>query len=247
MVATATTPSTLEPTSTHTQTPEATPTTCSLSFEDVPAGSTFQPYITYLACRNIISGYLCGGAGEPCGPNSLPYFRPNANITRAQIAKIVSNAAGFNEPVGAQQFADLLPGSTFYDFAWRLASRNIIQGYPCGNPGEPCGSGNLPYFRPAGAVSRGQLTKMAVLAFGFNEQISGQTFEDVPVGSTFYLYIERMSTRYIINGYPCGSPNEPCGPGNLPYFRPNNPVTRGQTAKIINLSSLQATPTAITR
>jgi hypothetical protein len=58
-------------------------------------------------------------------------------------------------------------------------------------------------------------------------------FEDVPVGSTFYVYLERIASRGIVNGYPCGGPFEPCvTPGNLPYFRPNNQATRGQMAKI---------------
>ena len=32
------------------------------------------------------------GAGEPCvPPANLPYFRPNANVTRGQTSKIVAN------------------------------------------------------------------------------------------------------------------------------------------------------------
>jgi hypothetical protein len=56
-----------------------------------------------------------------------------------------------------------------------------------------------------------------------------QTFNDVPPGSTFWLFIERVYMHRIINGYPCGGSGEPC-PGI--YFRPSNDVTRGQTAKI---------------
>ena len=55
-------------------------------FQDVPLGSTFQVFIGRLASRGYISGYPCGGAGEPCvPPGNLPYFRPNANATRGQI------------------------------------------------------------------------------------------------------------------------------------------------------------------
>jgi len=39
----------------------------------------------------VMGGYACGGEGEPCGPGNLPYFRPNANATRGQVAKINSN------------------------------------------------------------------------------------------------------------------------------------------------------------
>jgi hypothetical protein len=44
------------------------------------------------AAHNIISGYACGGAGEPCGASGRPYFRQAANAARGQIAKIVYNA-----------------------------------------------------------------------------------------------------------------------------------------------------------
>ena len=67
-------------------------------------------------------------------------LRPANNVTRGQFAKIASNAAGFIDPPGAQQYEDVVPGSTFYDFIWRLASRGLVSGYPCGGAGEPCGA-----------------------------------------------------------------------------------------------------------
>jgi S-layer homology domain len=213
--------------------PSATPTACGLQFEDVPAGNTFYPFVRCLACRGIINGYPCGGVGEPCDPGNNPYFRPNNNVTRGQIAKIVSNAAGFNEPVSGQTFEDVLPGSTFYDFVERLVSRQIMSGYACGGPGEPCGPENRPYFRPNSNASRGQLAKIVSNAAGFHEPVSGQTFEDVLPGSTFYDFVGRLVSRSVMSGYPCGGPGEPCGPENRPYFRPGNLVTRGQTSKIV--------------
>src|SRR5258708_32376343 len=96
-----------------------------------------------MACRGIINGYASGcGTGNPC-------FRPSNDVTRGQLSKIVANAAGFNDPVGDQQFEDVPPGSTFYDFIWRLADSGYVGGYACGRPGEPCvPPDNLPYFRP---------------------------------------------------------------------------------------------------
>ncbi|HST03943.1 MAG TPA: S8 family serine peptidase, partial [Chloroflexia bacterium] len=161
------TPPTITPcvTPTPTSTP---PPVCTISFEDVPVGSTFYPFIQCLACQGIINGYPCGGDGEPCNPTNDPYFRPGNNVTRGQFAKIASNSAGFNEPPGAQQYEDVAVGSTFFDFVWRLSDRGYINGYPCGGPGEPCGSGNLPYFRPNANVTRGQLSKIDANAAGFN-------------------------------------------------------------------------------
>ncbi|MGA7730854.1 MAG: S-layer homology domain-containing protein [Chloroflexia bacterium] len=136
-------------------------------FEDVPPGSTFFDFIWRLAFRGIVSGYPCGGPGEPCvAPDNRPYFRPNADVTRGQLSKIVSEAAGYSDPPGAQQFEDVLPGSTFYDWIWRLADRGIMSGYPCGGEGEPCNPpDNRPYFRPGKNATRGQASKIVANTF----------------------------------------------------------------------------------
>ena len=152
-------------TGTPADTATAMPTECPVQFTDVRIGSTFFDFIWRVADRGIIDGYPCGGLGEPCGDDNLPYFRPNANITRGQISKIVSEAAGYANPPGDQQFEDVQPGSTFYTWIWRLAARGVMAGYPCGEPGEPCGSGNLPYFRPGANATRGQVSKIVANAF----------------------------------------------------------------------------------
>ena len=96
-------------------TPSATATACTLEFADVLPGNTFYANIHCLACRGIINGYPCGGDNEPCNPNNDPYFRPSNNITRGQLAKVVSQSAGFTEPVTGQTFEDVEPSTTFYD------------------------------------------------------------------------------------------------------------------------------------
>lgn len=60
-------------------------------FADVPTTNTFYDAIGRLANRGVMSGYPCGGTGEPCGTANRPYFRPFNNATRGQVAKIVSN------------------------------------------------------------------------------------------------------------------------------------------------------------
>jgi S-layer family protein len=199
----------------------STSTPCTVQFTDVPASNTFYAQIRCLACRGIIGGYSDGT------------FRPNNNITRGQLSKIVANSAGFNEPVSGQTFEDVLPDNTFFSFIGRMAGRGIIGGYPCGGEGEPCGAGNRPYFRPNANATRGQISKIVSEAAGFNDVPEGQTYQDVPPENTFYLWIERLSSRGIMSGYPCGGIGEPCGTSGKPYFRPNNNATRGQTAKIV--------------
>ena len=102
----------------------------------------------------------------------------------------------------------LAPGTTFYDFIQRLASRSIIGGYACGGVGEPCvPPTNRPYFRPNNAVSRGQTSKIVAIAKGLPAPTPGQqTFQDVATNSTFWSWIEALATTGAINGYACGKP-----------------------------------------
>jgi hypothetical protein len=218
-----------------TSTPSPIPSQCALNFEDVPNPSTFYAYVQCLACRGIINGYACGGVGEPCNPAHDPYFRPNRNVTRGQIAKIVALSKGIHTAVSGQTFEDVPPGTTFYTYTEQLYALQVMNGYPCGGAGEPCNPPNhRPYFRPNANATRGQLAKIDANAAGYQDTPSGQTFEDVVPGSTFYTYTQRLTSRGVMGGYPCGNP-EPCvPPGNRPYFRPNADVTRGQTSKIVS-------------
>jgi hypothetical protein len=61
------------------------------TFADVPPGHPFWTWIEELAGRGVISGYACGGAGEPCDPTHRAYFRWGANTTRGQLSKIAAN------------------------------------------------------------------------------------------------------------------------------------------------------------
>jgi uncharacterized delta-60 repeat protein len=143
------------------------------------------------------------------------------------------------------QFADVPEGSPFYDFVRCLACRGVLSGYPNG------------LFGVNDPIKRGQLSKIVANAAGFTEDIPAtqRTFEDVLPGSTFHEVIERLAQRGVISGYDCGGVNpelvneegkplsEPCGPENLKYFRPNNLVKRGQTAKIVaSAAELPAPP-----
>jgi hypothetical protein len=192
-------------------------------FSDVPVTNTFYANIHCLACRGIISGYSDGT------------FRPFNDITRGQIAKMVSNAAGFGEDPGPQIYEDVPPGSPFYMWINRLSNRGHMGGYPCGLlPEEPCiGPGNMPYFRPSNSATRGQLSKIVANAAGINTTPSGVFYTDVPEDHTFYVWIMRLTELGVMSGYDCGGEGEPCDSENRPYFRPFSNVTRGQASKIV--------------
>ncbi|HEX8597858.1 MAG TPA: S-layer homology domain-containing protein [Chloroflexia bacterium] len=229
----------------NTKIPTITPSVCSVSFTDVPPGSSFEPYVACLVCRGILSGYntgeRCAGTGEPC-------FRPGESITRGQMAKIVSNAAGFTEDHVKATFSDVATNHTFYIYIQRLASRNIVSGY---GTAAHCPAG-VPCFLPGATVSRGQMAKFVASAAGFGYVIppSQQTFADVDRDDAFWLYIERLASRNVVGGYACGQSSLPgsicgvatetCDASNRPYYRPCALVTRGQAAKFVSLAFFPA-------
>src|SRR6476620_2277266 len=51
--------------------------------------------------------------------------------------RTVQQAPSVTCPSG-QCFADVVPGSTFYDFVNHLYLNSIVTGYACGGAGEPC-------------------------------------------------------------------------------------------------------------
>jgi len=110
----------------------------------------------------------------------------------------------------AGRFSDVGPGDYFYRAVSDLACRGAISGYSDGT------------FRPYNQMSRAQLSKVVVLGEGWAIDTSGGShFVDVPPGGTFYAFIETAFHHGIISGYSDGT------------FRPSNPVSRGQIAKIV--------------
>jgi hypothetical protein len=203
----------------------------------VEPGDTFYEYIQCLVCKDVIGGF----------PDNT--FQANAPITRGQIAKIVSNAARFNDDPGNQIYADVPPGSPFYVWINRLTNRGVVGGYPCPTkptkPGEvlgaeECTPDNSSLYKPNANATRGQLAKIVSNAAGLDGAVSGQHYEDVPTtgeGSQFYVWIMRLTDLDVMGGYPCGTTDTrsgPCGNPAMPYFKPGDAITRGQTAKIVS-------------
>src|SRR5207244_2948698 len=105
-------------------------------------------------CRGIISGYR--------NHDGTFNFRPFNNTTRAQFAKMLALGRGWTviNPATAS-FRDVPIGSPFYTFVETDYQHQVITGYGCGAPGEPCPGR---YFRPAANATRAQLSKMLWVA-----------------------------------------------------------------------------------
>jgi len=145
--------------------PIVTPPGGAYTFADVPPSHPFFAVIETAAADAIVSGYTCGGPGEPCDSQNRPYFRPYTNVTRGQLSKIDVVAAGWAlvNPV-TPSFEDVVPNTAFYEFVETAFCHGIISGYTCGGVGEPCDSGQRPYFRPAASATRGQIAKIVDLS-----------------------------------------------------------------------------------
>lgn len=187
---------------------------CAINYTDVQPGDPYYPFIQCLTCRSIISGY---------GDNT---FRPSNNVTRQQLAKMVSNSLGLMDDAGAQIFTDVPPSNQFYPFINRLTRRGVMGGYssPTDCPG------GAPCFKPDSNASRGQIAKIVSNGAGFADDPGGQVYTDVPPDAPFYPFINRLSNRALIGGFSSASQ---C-PSGLPCFRPDLLATRGQTSKIVS-------------
>lgn len=74
------------------ESPEATCPAGGQCFTDVTSGNVFYPFVNRIYQQDLVTGYACGGPGEQCDPESRPYYRPLANVTRQQMAKFIDNA-----------------------------------------------------------------------------------------------------------------------------------------------------------
>ena len=110
-------------------------------------------------------------------------------------------------------FSDVHTSDFFFDGVRYLYCAGAIGGY-----GDNT-------FRPGNTTSRGQFSKVVVMAVGWpllNPPLP--SFSDVAPGSPFYSYVETASLHGIISGYSDGS------------FKPGEPVTRGQLVKMAALA-----------
>jgi hypothetical protein len=182
------------PGGTRTVTPCAT-----ITFSDVQPSDYFYQAVRYLYCAGVISGYADGT------------FKPFNNTTRGQLSKIIVLARGW--PLDCPQaghFSDVPPSNPFYCYVETAFGHSIISGYADGT------------FRPGNNVTRGQLSKIVVLAMDWALDCPPPGhFSDVPLNDPFYCHVETAFAHNIIAGYADGT------------FRPGNNATRGQICVIV--------------
>ena len=92
--------------------------------------------------HGILSGYADGT------------FRPWANVTRAQVVKLIVNARGYTllNPA-TPRFSDVPPTHPFYRCIETAAAHEVVGGYADGT------------FRPDNSATRAQVSKILFQAF----------------------------------------------------------------------------------
>jgi hypothetical protein len=136
--------------------PQVTPpANANRTFADVTSDNVFYTYIETVAAHQIASGYACGGVNpqtgvaELCDGNNRPYYRSANYVTRGQLTKIVSVAAGWAliSPT-SPSFSDVPSGSTFYEYVETAVCHSVLGGYSDGT------------FKPNNNAFRSQIAKI---------------------------------------------------------------------------------------
>lgn len=183
----------------------------SYSFEYVPDGYTTKykhnetliPFQYNGANKAYIEGY---GDGT---------FKPDGNITRAEISAIITRLISDKTPVGfVSDFDDVVPGAWYYEAVSYLENAGIFD-YIASS------------FSPDEYITRGELAKIIysfvdVPEVDVSDEKYVSPFGDVDKEYTYFSEIVALADAKIINGYEDSS------------FRPENTVTRAEAVTMIN-------------
>ncbi|MFL5731956.1 MAG: S-layer homology domain-containing protein, partial [Chloroflexia bacterium] len=179
---------------------------------------------------SIFSQYLCNTSGLAAG-TKITWTAPACfNVTDTPTplpTHTPTNTPAVTNTPCVITFTDVHSTDYFYDPVTYLYCHGAISGYADNT------------FRPGNLTTRGQLSKIVVLAEGWPTYTPpNPTFTDVPESNAFYSYIETAYHHDIISGYTCGT--------NCLEFRPGNNVTRAQLTKIVVLAeNWEITPPSV--
>lgn len=167
---------------------------------------TWANYVDFLYTSGITTGYADGT------------FRPGQNITRAQFAVMLYRYLGLAESDYEDEALPFADNAKIPEYAIPAVKALYTEGVINGTIGS---DGQL-YFNPGSSLTRAQAATMIGRTQEKGYATVELTFTDaakIPAYAAYY--IQTMAAQGVINGYTDGS------------FKPNNPITRGQMAKIL--------------
>lgn len=172
------------------------------SFNDMAQDHWADGPVQYLVSLGVVSGYPDGT------------FRPDASVTRAQIAKMLVGAMGWEliTPKAAH-FSDVPPDYWAYSYIETAAAHDAVSGYSDGT------------FNPGIGVTRAEVAKMVSIAREWHINLpASPSYADEDASEWYFPYVEVMRAAGVMSGYPDGT------------FNPDALTTRAQVAKILSLS-----------
>jgi N-acetylmuramoyl-L-alanine amidase len=179
-------------------------------FKDVTNEYWAGEEIDYLSSLGIIGGY---------DTSSGTYFKPGASVTRAQAAKMLVMAKGYNEvKPGKQRYGDV----PLNHWAAGWIEKAVQLGYFQGK--------NNGLFDPQGHLTRDQMSKIVSLAFGLNIESSA----DRPIVFTD-IHSSHWAATYINSLYYNGITD-----GSVKEYRPRNDTSRAQFSVFLSRAKSDA-------
>lgn len=154
--------------------------------------------------------------GEPTDNESLWPVKPEGNITRAEAVtiffRLLTDEARETYWSQVNDYSDVDAGAWYNNAISTLSNMGIVDGYADGT------------FRPNSAITRAELTKLAVSFFEYADGsfTYGSEYSDVSGGEWYASFVAAANSLGLIEGYPDGT------------FLPNNPITRAETCTIVN-------------
>lgn len=163
-------------------------------------------YVDYLYTSGITTGYTDGT------------FRPTQNISRQEFAVMLYRYLGLDGGKYAGVTLPFADNGKIGDFAQTAIKALYTEGIINGSTGS---DGRL-YFNPYSSITRAQAAAMIGRTQAKGYAAPALTFTDaskIPAYASFY--ISTLAAQGVIGGYADGS------------FKPNDPISRGQMAKIL--------------
>ncbi|MED1672581.1 N-acetylmuramoyl-L-alanine amidase [Pallidibacillus thermolactis] len=118
-------------------------------FIDVPAANFASGYIQSAAEKKILEGYGNG------------YFKPEANMTRLEMAYMIAKAFGYTESTNVH-YTDMPSNPAHVDVIKKVTNAGIVNGYVDGS------------FRPNQAITRGEFAIMVARALNADLKVGAQ-------------------------------------------------------------------------
>lgn len=145
----------------------------SMEFTDLSESYWAYDGIAKLIKAGIIDGYPDGT------------FKPDGNITRAELVKILNQVFLFKEKQETSMFSDVTESDWFYEYVMAAQEAGYVDGYPDGT------------FKPNGLITRQEFCKMLAEINNFTE-LAYDSYPDDEISQWAVEYVRKVVSNRIM-------------------------------------------------